>query len=254
MIRKTGYQWRGGYFDPELPLAVELHFQFWDAAREHFEVRSADSFWSRRTSGRVGDTTFSALHPVDCLSYATWHVVRHLVAGNLQLYHVYELAHFLTRTQHQDSFWQEWEQVTSGDAGIPERIALRLAVEWFGCEMHPVVQESIRKLPANVSRWFSLFAHSPVLALQNRNKDELFLHLSLVRGKSDRFRIASQRIFPRNPPVMVLDAHTPLPDRGLKLRRVAFRGKFIGKRALHHLKSLLPVIRSTVRWLRARAR
>jgi hypothetical protein len=250
MIRKTGYQWRGDYFDPALPLTVELHYRFWDAARESFDVRSADGFWGRRTIRSVGDLAVSALHPVDCLSYATWHVVRHLVAGNLRLYHVYELAHFLDRTQHEDSFWRDWEQISTGELGVPERIALRLAVEWFGCGMHPVVRESVDRLPPKVNRWFELFAHSPVLA---SNKDELFLHLSLVRSRRDKFRIASQRIFPRNPPQIVLDAHTSLPSRRLHLRRVAFRAKYMGARALHHLRSLSPLLRSALRWWRAGA-
>jgi Uncharacterised nucleotidyltransferase len=30
MIRRTGWQWRGDYFDVEMPLSLELHFRLWD--------------------------------------------------------------------------------------------------------------------------------------------------------------------------------------------------------------------------------
>ena len=36
MIRRTGWQWRGDYFDPEIPLSLELHFRLWDEATERF--------------------------------------------------------------------------------------------------------------------------------------------------------------------------------------------------------------------------
>ena len=248
MIRKTGYRWSGNYFDPALPLTVELHYRFWDRARESFEVRSADRFWERRTVRDVAGMAVPALHPVDCLSYATWHVLRHLLAGNLRLYHVYELAHFLQRTKDQDSFWGEWKQLSSGRLGVPERISLRLASEWFGCDMHGLVREAISALPEQVNRWFGLFALSPVLALESLNKDELFLHLALVPGWRDRLRIATRRIFPRNVPQMVLDAHTPAPNAGMKMRRAVFRARHIGRRALRHVSALPPVACSAARW------
>jgi hypothetical protein len=252
MIRKTGYMWTGDYFDPALPLSVELHYQFWDAGRESFGVRSTERFWERRTVRNAGDLTIPALHPVDCLSYATWHLVRHLVAGNLRIYHVYELAHFLHNTREQDSFWREWDVANSPRTGVAERIAFRLASEWFGCGMHPLVAESICHLPADVKRWFNLFAFSPVLALERLNKDDLFLHLSLVAGRRDKFRLAAKRVFPLQAPRMVLDAHTSSPHAPVKARRVAFRVKYIGKRILRHTKSLWPVGRSALRWWLAR--
>jgi hypothetical protein len=249
MIRKTGYQWRGDYFDPALPLTVELHYRFWDAGRESIRVRSAERFRERRTIRSVGDLEIPALHPIDCLSYATWHAVRHLFAGNLRPYHIYELAHFLDRTQDDHSFWREWAEVNAGPV-VAEQIAFRLAVEWFGCGMHPAVRKSVYSLSHDMNRWFGLFAFSPVQALEHPNKDELFLHLCLVPERRARFRIAAHRVFPHNPPQKVWDAHTSSLNRQMKLRRAAFRARHIGQRAWRHLTSLLPVTRSALLWWR----
>ena len=30
LMRPTPWKWRGDFFDPEMPLAIELHFQFWN--------------------------------------------------------------------------------------------------------------------------------------------------------------------------------------------------------------------------------
>ncbi|MES1261699.1 MAG: nucleotidyltransferase family protein [Acidobacteriota bacterium] len=248
MVRRTGYKWRGDYFDPALPLLVEIHFRFWDAAREGFAVRSAERFWERRTPRRIGELTVPALHPVDCLSYATWHAVRHLVSRNLRLCHIYELAHFLERSREDDLFWAAWEQVNACGPALVESIAFRLAMEWFGCRTHAIVREQMRRLPSDVNRWFSLFAFSPVLALEHVNKDELFLQLCLIPERRNRLRIATQRIFPRTAPHVVLDAHQADVSAGLKIRRALFAAAFVMRRALLHVSALWSVGRSALRW------
>jgi len=250
LIRRTGFEWRGDYFDAALPMTVEIHHRFWNAARESFSVRNDGAFWSRRTVRRVGDLEVPALHPVDCLSYATWHAVRHLVQGNLRLFHVYEVACFLNETRGDDHFWKEWERAYSGERGVAEAIAFRLAVEWFGCQVHPIAGRCIGSAPVAADRWFRLFRESPILAQEYTNKDELFLHLSLVDSRRDKLRIAAQRIFPRNPPSVVLDAHSTEKGRGVTVRRAAFQSGFLVKRAVRHIGALWPVARSAVRWWR----
>ena len=34
LIRKTGWRPRADYYDPEMPLTIELHFRFWDQSTE----------------------------------------------------------------------------------------------------------------------------------------------------------------------------------------------------------------------------
>ena len=97
MIRMTGWRPNGDYYDPEMPLTIELHFRFWDQATERFAVDNDDGFWERRVSREVQGISMPTLDPVDGLSYTTWHLVRHLVRGDVRAYHVYELAHFLQK-------------------------------------------------------------------------------------------------------------------------------------------------------------
>jgi hypothetical protein len=247
MIRKTGFLWKGDYYDPELPLAVELHYRFWNPGREGFRVSGDDAFWSRRESRNIGGCMIPALHPADDLAYTTWHLVKHLLRGNLRLYHVYELAHFLNRMALADSFWNAWEAGT-GEDRIAEPIAFRLASEWFGCRMHPVVRQEIDRLPAAVDRWFRLFAFSPVPNMEAPNKDELFLHLALLRGAVDRIRVTAHKFLPMSPPRVVMDAHVEDDTFRMRARRVAFFARFLLRRASHHVRAWSPIVQSGFRW------
>jgi len=247
MIRKTGFRWKGDYYDPELPLVIELHFRFWNSGYEGFRVSGDNAFWSRRVSRNIGDCKVPALHPVDDLAYTTWHLVKHLLRGDLRLYHVYELAHFLNRMALVDSFWNAWQSCSAGDR-IAEPIAFRLASDWFGCRMHPVVRQEIDRLSGAVDRWFRLFTFSPVLNMEAPNKDELFLHLALLRGAFDRIRVTAHKFLPMNPPRIVMDAHVEDDTFRMRARRVAFFARFLLRRASRHIRAWSPIVQSGFRW------
>ncbi|HEU5020259.1 MAG TPA: nucleotidyltransferase family protein [Bryobacteraceae bacterium] len=236
MVRRTGWRWRGDYFDPDQPLAAEVHFRFCNPSLG-FEAPGADRFWDRRRIAEFDGVHLPALHPVDTLHYACWHAVRHLLRGSLRILHVYELAFFLDRSSTDDAFWKEWD-----DGGVAESIAFRLASEWFGCRMHRAAQECARRLPPDVERWFRLFAFSPIHALTRPNKDEVFLQLCLARN------LAAERVLPRHLPGFWLDAHDREENLALRWKRRFGHARFIASRAAHHARTLAPLIGSSVRW------
>ena len=252
MIRMTGWRPNGDYYDTEMPLTIELHFRFWDEETERFGVDSADSFWERRVKRDIRGLSVPTLNAYDGLSYTTWHLVRHLVRGDVRAYHVYELAHFLQRTADDDLFWRHWQRRKSST--LAEAIAFRLAVDWFECPAHPLVQELCQALPASIRRWFDLFAFSPLKALEHPNKDELFLHWCLVKGWPARLQIAKQRLLPVRFNPVIVDAHVPAPDWRLRLKRRVFGTWFMARRAFHHVRTLAPVMWNGVRWRRALAK
>ncbi len=84
LIRKTGWQWRGDYFDPEMPVSLELHFRLWDRETEGFGPGGLEQFWERRERAEVDGLRFTALHPADAIANATLHLLRHLLRGSLR--------------------------------------------------------------------------------------------------------------------------------------------------------------------------
>ena len=249
LIRKSGWRPSGNYYDPDMPIAVELHHRFWNLATERFVPGSGTRFWERRVWER-DPMMLPALHPEDRLSYAAWHLLRHLVRGDARAYHVYELAQFLHTTAQDTEWWQGWKRSQSThDAAL---ITFRLASDWFDCSLNPLVETMIHSLPSPLQRWFDIFSLSPLDANEEPNKDELFLHLQLLQKPADCFRVLRRRLFPMHFQAPILDAHVPSPSRALRWKRKLFKLHFIGTRLIHHLWTLLSFTRGCIRWHFAR--
>ncbi len=225
MMRETQWRWRGDYFDVEMPPSLELHFRFWNPHGMRFYVGDVKQFWRRRTGGR--------LDVADGLSYSALHLLRHLLIGDLKLRHVYEIAHFLERSANDESFWTHWRETAVPACRVAEGIAFRLAADWFHCNLHPAARQAVERLPDAVGRWFGLFGSSPGLITDRPNKNELWLHLCLVKGGRDRRAIAMDRLLPTR--------HS----------RVIPSASALAERSLHHFRTLAPTVRGAWLWWRA---
>ena len=251
LIRRTGWQWRGDFFDPEMPLAVELHFQFWNRQLERLPVAGVAEFWERRVTRMIADVPIPALCPADALGYASLHLLKHVLRGSGRPYHVYELARFLQRHAGDDDFWKGWLELHEPDLRRLEAVVFRLGQEWFGCELHPVAQEEMDRLPAATKAWFDEFAYSPITGLFHSSKDELWLHLSLLHSRRDAWAVARRRLLPTSLPGPVDAIH--IPQSELTWRRRALKGlrygAYISSRVRHHAVALPHVLRTGVRLL-----
>ena len=171
MIRKTGWEWRGDYYDPDLPAGVEVHFRFWDAPTECIRVEGLEDFWTRRDGHR--------LNRVDALGYAALHLTRHLLRGNVRVFHVWELARFLHShqgdTEDDRAFWRQWQKQHSRSLRQIQAIAFLLAKSWFGCGVADEAGMEMSSLPPAVHHWFEFYAWSPLEAGFRPNKNELWL-------------------------------------------------------------------------------
>lgn len=241
MIRKTGWEWRGDYFDPEIPVAIEVHFRFWDEDTELLYPDGLDQFVARRNGTR--------LHPVDRLGYAALHLARHLLRGNVRVFHVWELARFL-HTQRDRSFWKSWTELHTHSLREIEAVAFLLANRWFGCELSEEARRQVHALPTAVHLWFDIYGWSPVEALFHPNKHELLLHLSLASDFGDRLRIVGRRLIPGGLPAPV-DALHLRRERMTLMRRIRERWRYLvylASRVRHHARLLAPTLWSAMRW------
>lgn len=256
LARKTGWQWRGDFFDPEIPLPVELHFQFWNRRLERFAAPGVDDFWDRRTVQVFAGMHLPALHPADRMAYACLHVLKHVLGGSARVFHVYEIAAMLHARAGDDEFWTAWRTLHPAGLRRLETVVFRLAREWFGGGLAPVIEAEIALLPANVRAWFEEFAPSPATLGFQANKDHLWLHLCLLESPRDRWDVAAQRLFPRSLPSAAGDsfvARNELSWRDWLRWRVHWVG-YAMKRAWHHAAALPATALSGVRWWRRRVR
>lgn len=211
MVRETEWEWRGDYFDPGIPISIDLHFRFWDRETERIQAPGVEEFWPRRTG--------EALDPVDRIGYAALHALRHLLRGSLRPYHIYEIAHFLHGTADDEEFWTRWHELHSPEMRRLETICFHLARTWFACDSHRLASET---LEPEVAAWFGQYAMAPLDALTRPNKHEIWLHLALLESGADKRAVFRRRLLPLNAPVR--------------------QAGHMASRAVWHARTLLPLL------------
>jgi MFS family permease len=202
MVRQTGWEWHNDYFDVEIPLSVDLHFQFWDESVERLAAPGVGEFWGRRIGRQIGGAKLSVLNAPDALGYTALHLLRHLLRGSVTPFHVYEMAGLLDSLAGEPGFWAAWRAQHAPGLRRLEAVAFRLAHAWFGCGMALEVEEETAELSPATKAWFAEFATSPASALYYPNKDEIWLHCTLLDSPRDAWSVARRRLLPVNlPPV-----------------------------------------------------
>ncbi|MBL8292229.1 MAG: MFS transporter [Bryobacterales bacterium] len=249
MIRKTGWRWRGDFFDPEMPVSIEPHFRFWDRATERFGPSDLAQFWSTRQERTIGGFSFVSLDEASSLAYACLHALRHLLRGDSRPSHFHEIAWFLHR-QHDAVFWSGWEQRFDTQLQRIQAICFRFAEAWFGCCLHPTAFAAVQQLPPSTARWFGRWVYAPLESPFRPNKHELWLHLSLLEDSGAKIAVARRRLLPFQPPGPVDAIH--VPDSELTWRLRVTKGArwtlFVARRVFHHTRMFIPAAAAGVRW------
>jgi len=226
----------------------------WDAGVEGFAVGDMDSFWHRRERRPLEDLEFPSLAVSDLPGYACAHALRHLLRGDLKASNIYEIAAFLennAEAQH----WATWRHLHDVPLRRVQAICVAIARCWFGCRVPAIVEEEMLRLPDPVRAWLAAYAHSPLANLFRPNKDELWLHLSLLDPGAARLRVLRRRLIPLRFPGHVDAVHLPYKNLGwrLRVRRARRYMLFISSRIWRHVRALAPTLRSGAAWAWGRA-
>jgi Uncharacterised nucleotidyltransferase len=240
MVGKTAWERRGDYFDLGIPTPIELHFQFWNERTERLQAPGTNEFWNRRTRRSIAGLELAVPCPADALAYPALHVLRHLLRGSAHPSHVYEIASILDAHTGNDAFWSRWTSRHAPKLRRLEAVAFRLAWEWFGCRLSPVPAAEIEQLPATTQAWFAAFATSPVRSVFDSNKDELWLHWTLLDSRRDSWSIARRRLLPGSQPLRPRNNYFPETKRTWSqwLSPSAEYVSYLLSRIVHHLLAL----------------
>jgi MFS family permease len=196
MNRESSYQWRGNFFDPEIPVGVKLHFHFWDETSTRFRPPGLEAFWPRRVGRQLEEISFLGLAPADNLGYSSLRLLKDLLRGEWTLDQVYEIAHFLHMSAENDSFWQNWQDLHDPTLRSLEAISFRIARNWFACDTSEQVTAEIKQLKPSIQQWFRHFSHSPLSATFRLNKDALWLHMSLLESRRAQAAVLCKKLLP----------------------------------------------------------
>jgi hypothetical protein len=119
-------------------------------------------------------------------------------------------------------------------------VTFLLGESWFGCRLAAAVREEAERLPAATRMWFEEFGTSPAVQRFRANKDELWLHLSLLESRRDAWRVVRRRLIPSNLP-------PPARATSTASSHAVYAAWFAG-RLRHHAVSLVTTLTSGVRW------
>ena len=196
LVRPGHWKWGGKLYDPEMPLSIELHFCLWNEHVSRIAVPGPSFFWDRRTRREVDGLSFSCLSPVDHLAYFALHILRNVLARDWIIHHVRELAVFLHNRADDESFWNTWEETHSPSLRSLAAIAFYYARAWFGCQLNPLAQRDIDRLPDACRSWLRHFSGSALKSMFYPNKDSVWLHLALLPTRGDKWAIFKWTFLP----------------------------------------------------------
>ena len=197
MSRRGDWEWQGNAFDPTMPLSIELHYCLWNERVSLIAARETERFFARRTRRVLDGLEFVALSREDHLGHLALHILRNLTLRESIVHHVYELATFLHARAGDDTFWAAWQAMHSAPLRAREAIAFFHAAAWFGCDLHPAVEEQIAALPQRQLEWLSHFTWSAVENMFQPNKDTVWLHLSLLEGSRKKLTLLRRSFLPQ---------------------------------------------------------
>jgi hypothetical protein len=246
LARKTGWEWRGDFFDVDIPAAIELHFRLWDSVFECIPL----GFDPEPLARLVDRNGIPSLELSDQLAGCALHMLRHLFRGSLRLSHLYEIAQFLENHAEDRGFWHDWR----ASPNIPLRrlcaAAFGLAVRVFHCRLAPEAQPEMQLVPCGARAWLEKFSGDAVQP-GHRRKEEALLQLSFVAGWRDGLRVLRRRLLPLSIPgpidAVYLPAGTLSPGR--RLLRAGRQGAFMVSRALYHARALFGFPWAALSWL-----
>jgi hypothetical protein len=253
--RKTAWQWRGNAYDPEMPVAIELHYSLWDFAIERGPEGVTD-FWHRRVERRLEEIRFSALCPIDNLGHLALNLLRDLLrGGGLVTSQIYELAWFLHRNSRNEEFWKNWTAMHDDELRRLESVPFLLARTWFDCDLAAAVEAEFDRLPPGTHCWFDSPATCPSpMGWLRPNRDRVWLHISLLETSAEKRKVVFKRLLPRVlPPDAAIASKVPnsAPIEASRSYRYHRYIVYLLTRTLYHLWVLPTTLWHGFRWWRS---
>jgi hypothetical protein len=225
MVKPEEWKWNGDYFDPDIPISVDLHTRLWNNESDRIRLSGLERFVERRCR----DIPCFCL--ADRVAYAALHALRHILRNDARPAHIYELACFLDATARDSRFWENWATLHDSTLRRLQAIVFRFAAEWFKCDLPDIVSREVSRLPPQIQAWFHDFAWSPVMNILRPNKDVIWLHLALLSSAVDRLVILRRRLLPMHRPNL----------KG---------GAASAARVRYHTSAIAPLVVSGFRWWR----
>ena len=256
LARLRGWKWHGNRYDPDMPLAIEMHTYLWNAPVSLISLPEVDEFWNRRINRKLGNLSFCSLDPIDHVCYFALHLLRDVLLGDPKIHHAFELATFLHQRADDSVFWTQWESRYSLHLKQMQAIAFAIAGAGFSSRMPHAVEEHIQRLPAKQQAWIKLCGGDLLLQSFLGTRDGRLLQLLLCDSAGARAKILWRAISPGEIASPKQLANRPTSAAGQRIEPgwrpwkypayLASRAFFHGAAILRFIKNSLVVFLRTV--------
>jgi hypothetical protein len=253
---RSGGEWKGNMYDPDLALGIDLHFCLWNSAVTRVNFPETELFWRRRVQRRWGRFSFWSLGDVDQLGFFALHVLRDIFRGDWIVHHVLELAAFLDRRANDQDFWAQWQKLHTPRLRQAQAIAFLVAHTWFSAQLSDAAREEIAAIPASLMRWIETLGGCPLEASYRRTKEGRLLQFLMTESWSAKLHALRHALLPS---VFTMPSRTELrarnhgkenrgPDR-YYLDRIAW----LGHQLRDHLQAGASLVPHALRFTLSRA-
>lgn len=247
MGRPSNWQWRGDLFDPEMPVAVELHYELWSEQSEYIAVPALDQFWARKQSRDFEGRAINVLCDEDLLAFAALHLLLHLLHGELPLQRAWELARFLHNHNGDASFWKSWRTSHAPALRQLEASMFYLVTRWFNCHSGKDLALDCQALAPGLKSWLEKFPLAPLTNEWAPNKLEIWLHLGFIRKRKHKVRVIFRRLIPTALPLFA-DRAERKASPGRKLLMSLRQIRWLTPRLVRHVVTFFPTLLGGFRW------
>ncbi len=247
MGKPSNWEWRGDFFDPEMPISIELHYELWSEQAEYIAVPGIEQFWVRKELRDFDGCKINVLCDEDLLAFATLHLLLHLLHGELPLQRAWEIGCFLNNHSTDDAFWQSWRNSHPVALRQLETSIFYLVTTWFGCRLRQELEADFKTLPIMVRSWLEKCSLAPITREWAPNKLEIWLHLALITKRKEQVRVLFRRLIPTALPFFV-DRAVFQPSPGANLRLFCLQLRLLTARLIRHLVTFLPTLWGGLRW------
>ncbi len=251
MAKPSNWEWRGDLFDPEMPIAVELHYDLWSDASEHIAIPDLEAFWQRRKPRNFDGCEINVLCEEDLVGFAALHLLLHLLHGDLPLQRAWEIGNFLETSADDELFWNSWETIHPSPLKQIESVVYSMVATWFHCRWPKALEKHFDGLPVKTKWWLDKYCWAPVQREWAPNKFEVGLHLALASSRRDRARVFLQRLLPVAMPGFA-DRAQPGLSLAAILRRAIRQARLLVSRVVHHVVTMPSTLLLGLRFLRVR--
>ena len=241
-----------GFYSINIPRAVELHGSLWESNREMISLDMPTSALDCKRPSNWRGLRFPVLAEHDALILQSSHAFQHILNYWCRPSCFLEIAHFLEKRRFDAAFWEQLRLRVEAHKHLPQVMGLvfSMAELLFKAPLPPEAADwTTATLPHMLSSWVERHGRGWALTRFPGSKLSLLVHREFIDDPKAWKQVERTRLFPFHRPARIAEAGEQ--GLGARWRARCEQSRFVGSRAIFHLRGLLEYTSAVVSQIRA---